>query len=331
MAIGEDVADLSFYVPIELLVPTRPDDKPCVEDFHRSLLEICEARNNSDSVRPRSYYQFDSSAGEWVSSKHFWYMASGLCERFVGSVVVWKLITFTFRSGSGMSVWLPFVTMHMKFRTLSVATATVLICCLIPFIGVALRDSATVTARETTILQTLAMGPESLRDFSAICAYLFSTVGCIVLVGFLAALDMRITSNRKIVVRDVIVSAAPIVYITGIKWLVVRPRPITSVGSGLLPGDPSFPSGHTAAAVIVSVMMLLTVRNLAHKRFSEAEVDRRQVFSRRATVGAVALVVVVACSRLLLGLHYPTDVIISAIVCPLISYTIWCVWDGIDA
>lgn len=44
---GEDAADLSFYVPVELLVPTRPDDKLCVEDFRRNLLEICEARNNN--------------------------------------------------------------------------------------------------------------------------------------------------------------------------------------------------------------------------------------------------------------------------------------------
>ena len=226
-----------------------------------------------------------------------------------------------------MPAGLSFVTMHTRSRILSMVVATVLICCLIPFVGIALRDSTTVTIGETTILQALATGPEWLRDFSAICAYLFSTIGCIVLMGFLAILDMRVTSNWKTVVRDVIVSAAPIVYVTGIKWLVVRPRPITSVGSGLLPGDPSFPSGHTAAAVIVSVMILLTVRNLAHKRFSEAETDGRRVFLRRATVGAVALVAVVACSRLLLGLHYPTDVIISAVVCPLISYTIWCVWD----
>ena len=81
---------------------------------------------------------------------------------------------------------------------------------------------------------------------------------------------------------------------TGVKWLVERPRPITSVGSDLLPGDPSFPSGHTAAAVIVSVMMILTVRNFARKCFPDGEDDGRangrRVFLRRAVIGAVALV-----------------------------------------
>ncbi|AJE06760.1 hypothetical protein BBMN23_1788 [Bifidobacterium adolescentis] len=39
----------------------------------------------------------------------------------------------------------------------------------------------------------------------------------------------------------------------------------------------------------------------------------------------------VACSRLLLGLHYPTDVIISATICPLISYAVWCVWNACES
>ena len=206
---------------------------------------------------------------------------------------------------------------------------------IVPMIGVALRNSAIATTRETNILQTLATLPEGLRDCSAVLAYLFSTVGCITIVAALAAVDLRITGSRRVVIRDVVVSVAPILYVTGVKWLVERPRPVTSAGSGLLPGDPSFPSGHTAAAVIVSVMMILTVRNFAHKCFPDGEDDgranRRRVFLRRTIIGAVALVVAVACSRLLLGLHYPTDVIISATICPLISYAVWCVWNACES
>ena len=229
--------------------------------------------------------------------------------------------------------------MHMKNRRIAraaaVVIATAILCGIVPMIGVALRNSAIATTRETNILQTLATLPEGLRDCSAVLAYLFSTVGCITIVAALAAVDLRITGSRRVVIRDVVVSAAPILYVTGVKWLVERPRPITSVGSGLLPGDPSFPSGHTAAAVIVSVMMILTVRNFAHKCFPDGEDDgranRRRVFLRRAIIGAVALVVAVACSRLLLGLHYPTDVIISATICPLISYAVWCVWNACES
>lgn len=82
-------------------------------------------------------------------------------------------------------------------------------------------------------------------------------------------------------------------------------------------------------------MMILTVRNFARKCFPDGEDDgranRRRVFLRRAIIGAVALVVAVACSRLLLGLHYPTDVIISATICPLISYAVWCVWNACES
>lgn len=39
--------DLSFYVPVELLVPTDPDNMLCVAQFRQNLLEICEARNNN--------------------------------------------------------------------------------------------------------------------------------------------------------------------------------------------------------------------------------------------------------------------------------------------
>ncbi|WEV73688.1 hypothetical protein OZX74_07230 [Bifidobacterium sp. ESL0798] len=43
----EVIGDLSFYVPVELLVPADPDNDICVDDFRHNLLEICEARNNN--------------------------------------------------------------------------------------------------------------------------------------------------------------------------------------------------------------------------------------------------------------------------------------------
>lgn len=87
---------------------------------------------------------------------------------------------------------------------------------------------------ETNILQALAVLPEGLRDCSTVLAHLFSTVGCIAIVAALAAVDSRITRSRHVVIRDVTVSAAPILYVISVKWLVERPRPITSAGSGLL-------------------------------------------------------------------------------------------------
>ncbi len=104
--------------------------------------------------------------------------------------------------------------MHMKngsiARAAAVVIATAILCGIVPMIGVALRNSAIATTRETNILQALATLPEGLRDCSTVLAYLFSTVGCIAIVAALAAVDLRITGSRRVVIRDVVVSAAPI-------------------------------------------------------------------------------------------------------------------------
>lgn len=42
-----DIDNLSFFVPIELLVPRDAEDCGCVESFKSDLLEICAARNNN--------------------------------------------------------------------------------------------------------------------------------------------------------------------------------------------------------------------------------------------------------------------------------------------
>ena len=39
--------DLSFLIPVELIVPSDPDDESIVDQFQSSILEICAARNNN--------------------------------------------------------------------------------------------------------------------------------------------------------------------------------------------------------------------------------------------------------------------------------------------
>ena len=43
----EGISLLKFDIPVELLLPADCDDELCVEGFRRSLLEICDARNNN--------------------------------------------------------------------------------------------------------------------------------------------------------------------------------------------------------------------------------------------------------------------------------------------
>lgn len=42
---------LNFFVPLEILVPTKVDDEEGVAEFNTSLLEICAARNNNAELR----------------------------------------------------------------------------------------------------------------------------------------------------------------------------------------------------------------------------------------------------------------------------------------
>lgn len=135
--------------------------------------------------------------------------------------------------------------MHMKngsiARAAAVVIATAILCGIVPMIGIVLRNSVIATMRETNILQALAVSPEELRDCSAVLAYLFSTAGCIAIVAALAAADLRITGSRR-VIRDVVVPVAPILYVTGVKWPIEHPRPITSVGSACCRAIRAFPA-----------------------------------------------------------------------------------------
>jgi hypothetical protein len=46
-----DEPGLDVLIPVELLVPSRPDDFIVLEEFNKSLLDICSARNNNAQLR----------------------------------------------------------------------------------------------------------------------------------------------------------------------------------------------------------------------------------------------------------------------------------------
>lgn len=47
---AEDNSELSFLIPVELLVPRDPQDENCVASFRNDLYSICEARNHNHEL-----------------------------------------------------------------------------------------------------------------------------------------------------------------------------------------------------------------------------------------------------------------------------------------
>ena len=83
-----------------------------------------------------------------------------------------------------------------------------------------------------------------------------------------------------------------------LKVLYNRPRP-SLLPPEALPGDPSFPSGHAAAAAVVYLTLGLLLARAVPKR-------RLKVY---VVALAVALTLAVGVSRVYLGVHWPTDVL----------------------
>ena len=84
-----------------------------------------------------------------------------------------------------------------------------------------------------------------------------------------------------------------------VKALVERPAPGLESG-GLGPAAQSFPSGHVAFAASVAVALWL--------------VARRTRWAAPVAIAGTAAVLVVAASRIYLGVHYPSDAIAGAAV-----------------
>ena len=151
---------------------------------------------------------------------------------------------------------------------------------------------------------------EMVRDITALGS--FSLLGLAV-VGVCAYLVMvRLHSAALLLVISVLTGT---LLSTFLKMGYNRPRPdLTSMSTQF---TASFPSGHAMLSAVTFLTIGAVLARLAPSR-------RLQIF---AIVGGVFLTVLVGCSRLYMGVHYPSDVLAGwclgaawAVLCSTIAF-----------
>jgi YegS/Rv2252/BmrU family lipid kinase len=125
----------------------------------------------------------------------------------------------------------------------------------------------------------------------------FATIGILVLT-LLLVVPLWVRKHRRASVYTVLVVVTTVLLYTWIKVLDGRDRPLWQEPVGRL-ASRSFPSGHAAStAALAGVVIVLAIMLV-----------RRSNLRRAVCVGAVVVAVLVGADRVLLGRHYPTDVL----------------------
>ena len=186
------------------------------------------------------------------------------------------------------------------------SSIVLLLAILIPCIGKGVLVMSEERSLETGIVAFFHnYSPSFIMSISKILAIIFSTKCCIVILLVLSIISYFIKRNWRITLTQLVISLLPMVYIFAIKFIVHIPRPFIGV-KVKLPPDPSFPSGHTAAAVAICAMILMILY-----------VSNKSLL-KLGLIISIVVVVIVALSRLVVAAHFPTDVITSAIMYPIL-------------
>jgi undecaprenyl-diphosphatase len=203
-------------------------------------------------------------------------------------------------------------------RTRAVIVVSVIVVVLVIVVGLIVAHSSGWASHELTVLQWLsAHHTVALSAVALGIAWLFSPpiASIITLLGGVAVLAVT-RSIPRVVTFWVLVGIS---YLGSevIKQLVRRARPDSSTFANPLANEHSFsfPSGHTCFAAALGIAIIFLARD--HRV--------RRIIAMSAVSVAV---VVVAWSRLYLGVHYPTDVLASMVYTLAASAFVLALWLG---
>ncbi|WP_417564538.1 phosphatase PAP2 family protein [Microbacterium sp.] len=171
-------------------------------------------------------------------------------------------------------------------------------------VGLLIVANPAWSAAEVQIVSAVGAAHTPFGD--ALCVLIdsvFGTTGALFVGVLLLAWALLLTGTWRGSLRAGLILAVPWIVAEGMKFVVRRPRPDPADLTRMIVPDPmtfSYPSGHTA---FVTALVCALVLSMATRRARVA-----------ASIVGGLLVLVVAWSRVYLGVHYPTDVIAAIIV-----------------
>lgn len=196
------------------------------------------------------------------------------------------------------------------WRTSEKVVLSIVVGCVLGLITLAflIETSVTQSLDETIIrmlrrdddLQSL-IGPkwfqESARDYTALGGYSVLLTLTALVYAFL-----RLEGRKHTALFIVVVVVSGYLMSMVLKDAIDRPRPqvvphLSRADSGI--GGPSFPSGHSTMSTVVYVTLALMLSELSSRR-------RVKAFLLTAPL---AIAFAVGASRVMMGVHYPTDVL----------------------
>lgn len=185
---------------------------------------------------------------------------------------------------------------------------------LVTVLGIVITHTSALTAAELPYLESLDLQRTPAANALALMINDgFGPWGAAAFGAVAAVLTALVVGSWWAGVRFAILIAVPWLAVTLIKLIVERPRPDMSAMINVIvpqPSSTSFPSGHTAFATALGCAAVVTVLRYVRSR----------ALIILTIVGAVALALVTAWSRMYLGVHQPSDVAASMLFVPLVSW-----------